>query len=138
MLAILDAHFCVSVKRKFEMPTYTIYWKGNIVVFTPFLSCFLLLIILYKLCRKVFSLYFTCYYFYFKASSWTQFCDFPWNKKHVQWKYKRFIYLSQHDWKWIKIEEFKMLIFSTFYEKGVGNKPSIASFQSNIQLMCNR
>ena len=120
----LDAVFSCFRKKKVEMPTCnTSYWKENLVVLNAFFSLssisyiflFLLLIILYKLCRKSF-LYILRDHFYFKASSWTQVLWFPMKIKKLYEKKKEFIYfiLFRNYWKWIKIVEDKMHIFLQF------------------------
>ena len=85
--------------KKVEMPTCnTSYWKENLVFLsfslsppspTSFSSCCSLSftnyaeIVFFPLLRD---------HFYFKASSYElELCDFPWNKKHVEWNKNLFI-----------------------------------------------
>ena len=114
--------FHVSVNRKkVEMPTCnTSYWKENLVIlifFFSFSSISLLLIILYKLCRKSF-LYFTWSLLFQSVIMNSSFVISHENEKMQKKRKSLFISFSfQNYWKWIKRVKDKMHIFFKFHRK---------------------
>ena len=114
--------FHVSVKRKkVEMPTCnTSYWKENLVIlifFFSFSSISLLLIILYKLCRKSF-LYFTWSLLFQSVIMNSSFVISHENEKMQKKRKSLFIsFFFQNYWKWIKRVKDKMHIFFKFHRK---------------------
>ena len=120
------------------MPTcITSYWKENLVIlifFFSFSSISLLLIILYKLCRKSF-LYFTWLLLFQSVIMNSSFVISHENKKCRKKRKSLFIsFFFQNYWKWIKRVKDKMHIFYKFHRKRGFEKELQALLHQCIQV----